>query len=59
MTRKHELFLINLGLETLLERMTIKKEKKAKKSKGKGWSKKQHEKYAATMEKKWGQKRKK
>jgi hypothetical protein len=57
MNRKHELFLINLGLETLLERVTVKPkptvEKKPKKAK---WSKARHKKYAETMAKKWGKK---
>lgn len=62
MNRKHELFLINLGLQTLLDSM-IPAKKSAKKVKAKKttrkWTKEQHEKYAATMEKKWGERRKK
>lgn len=63
MNRKHELFLIDLGLQTLLDRMVTKPKVKkvVKKNKGgrKKWTKEQHEKYAATMEKKWGKNRKK
>ena len=61
MERKHELFLIQLGLKTLLEQMVPAKPSKGKtvKTSKRKWTKEQHEKYAATMEKKWGQKRSK
>lgn len=61
MNRKHELFLIDLGLQTLLNQMVgkpSKKEKKERKPKTRKWTKAQHEKYAETMKKKWEQKRK-
>lgn len=61
MNRKHELFLIDLGLQTLLNQMVgkpSKKAKKEKKPKTRKWTKEQHEKYAATMKKKWDGKRK-
>jgi hypothetical protein len=55
MNRKHELFLINLGLETLLDRSVpqkkvVVKEKKVNKRK---WSKERHKKFAETMAKKF------
>jgi len=59
MKRSHELFLINLGLETLLEKAVgkpVAKVKKPGKPKGKKWTKAQHKKYAETMAKKWGKK---
>jgi hypothetical protein len=58
MKRSHELFLINLGLEALLEKATAKPvvKKVEKKSKKKKWTKAQHKKYAETMAKKWGKK---
>jgi len=61
MNRKHELFLINLGLETLLERMSTKVKPKVqvkpkKKFREAKWTKAQHKKYAETMAKKWGKK---
>lgn len=61
MERKHELFLIQLGLKTLLEQMVPAKTRKKseKKSSKRKWTKAQHEKYAATMQKKWGERRKK
>lgn len=59
MNRKHELFLIDLGLQTLLNQMVGKPKKKSKvKPKTRKWTKEQHEKYAATMKKKWDGKRK-
>ena len=60
MNRKHELFLINLGLESLLSQMVDNKHNKKKVVRGKAkkkWTKAQHAKYAETMEKKWGQRR--
>ena len=57
MNRKQELYLIQLGLETLLNKVIAppkpKKEKKFRKAK---WTKAQHKKYAETMAKKWGKK---
>lgn len=56
MNRKHELFLINLGLETLLERVSSKP-KMSKNGKKKGqWTKEQHRKFAATMSRKFSKK---
>lgn len=57
MNRKHELYLINLGLETLLDRVSHKRivAKKNGKRKGK-WTKKQHKKFAETMSRKFGKK---
>ena len=59
MNRKHELYLINLGLETLLERVSTKHTiaKKNGKKKGK-WTKKQHKKFAETMSRKFSKKQK-
>jgi hypothetical protein len=58
MNRKHELFLINLGLETLLERVSSKPKVTVVKNRKAKWSKAQHKKYAETMAKKWGDKKK-
>ena len=58
MKRNHELFLINLGLETLLERSVPTKKKVEPKPKKKKWSKAQHKKYAETMAKKFDKKQK-
>lgn len=59
MTRKHELFLINLGLETLLDRVLVKHTVAKKNGKKKNkWTKKQHQKFAETMSKKFNKKQK-
>lgn len=67
MERKHELLLMEIGAQALLRALFPKKTKAGKKVRktlrkkysGRKWTKEQHEKYAATMEKKWGQKRSK
>ncbi len=55
MNRKHELFLINLGLESLLEKVTARKVN-IKKKKSKKWTPKQHKKFAKTMARKFSKK---
>ena len=56
MNRKHELFLINLGLEALLERSLPTKKVVVVKEKVKSrkWSQARHKKFAETMAKKFG-----
>lgn len=53
MNRKQELYLINLGLEVVLDRLI-----KPKKSSKRGWTKEQKAKFKKTMEKKWKDKKK-
>ncbi len=55
MNRKHELFLIKLGLETLLDRM-VKPSKPEPKVKSRKWTVAQRRKFKATMLKKFEQK---
>lgn len=63
LTRKQELYLIDLGLETLLSKLVVPRKSTVipwnKGKKGLKWSKERHAKYAKTMEKKWGKNRKK
>jgi len=62
LTKSQEAALVELGIKTLLERVNEKpttkrgpyKKKAAPKTKVRRWTKQQHEKYAATMERKWG-----
>ena len=56
MNRKQELYLIQLGLETLLDRVTKPKKVEKKKFRKAKWTPAQHKKYAETMAKKWGKK---
>ena len=61
MTRKQELFLIELGLQTLIDKVTKRSEEKLKQSepkpKKRRWSKAQHEKFAKSMAKVWAEKK--
>jgi hypothetical protein len=55
-TRRQELFLIDLGLKTLLDSLiSLPRESKESRSKGRKWSKTQRKKFASTMQKKFSE----
>lgn len=60
MTRKQELYLIKIGLETVLDKLIQESQPKPKPQtkKQRKWSKEQHRKFADSMKKVWATKKK-